>query len=78
MLLFLFQWNFPEWLHECHSGQYRQWQNYVSNVDFIHNHSYQLFLCWRWNIPALEVNTMPADALAPKVDSASAGMVLSV
>ena len=30
------------------------------------------------NIPALGVNTMPADALAPKVTSASAGMVLAV
>ena len=30
------------------------------------------------NIPALGVNTMPADALAPKVASASAGMVLAV
>ena len=30
------------------------------------------------NIPALSVNTMPADALASKVASASAGMVLAV
>ena len=30
------------------------------------------------NIPALGVNTMPADALAPKVTSASVGMVLPV
>ena len=29
----------------------------------------QLFWYWRWNIPALGVNTMPADALAPKVTS---------
>ena len=37
-----------------------------------------LFWCWRQNIPALGVNNMPVDALAPKVASASAGMVLSV
>ena len=35
-------------------------------------------LCSKRNIPALGVNTMPADALAPKVDRAPAGMVLSV
>ena len=34
--------------------------------------------CWRKNIPALGINTMPADALAPKVARASAGMVLAV
>ena len=27
----------------------------------------ELFWCWRGNILALGVNTMPADALAPKV-----------
>ena len=30
------------------------------------------------NIPAFWANTMPADALAPKVTRASAGMVLAV
>ena len=30
------------------------------------------------DIPALGANTMPADALAPKVARASAGMVLAV
>ena len=30
------------------------------------------------NIPAFGVNTMPADALVPKVASTSAGMVLPV
>ena len=35
------------------------------------------YLFWCWNILALEVNTMPANALAPKVARASAGMVLS-
>ena len=30
------------------------------------------------NIPVLGVNTMPADALAPKVARASAAMVLAV
>ena len=34
--------------------------------------------CWRWNIPALGVNIMPADALAPNVNRASPGMVLAV
>ena len=33
---------------------------------------------WRQNIPALAVNGTPADALAPKVARASAGMVLAV
>ena len=33
------------------------------------------FWCWRRNISALGINTMPSDALAPKVTSASAGMV---
>ena len=37
---------------------------------------YQLFRCYRWNIQALGVNAMPADALATL--GASAGMVLSV
>ena len=36
------------------------------------------FWCWRQNIPALGVNTMPADVLAPKVARASAGTVLTV
>ena len=30
------------------------------------------------NIPALGVNTLPADALAPKVTRASVGMVFAV
>ena len=38
----------------------------------------KLFWCWRQNIPALSANTMSADALAPKVASASAEMVLVV
>ena len=33
---------------------------------------------WCWNSPAFVVNTMPTDALAPKVASASTGMVLAV
>ena len=37
----------------------------------------QTFWCWRQNIPALGVNTMPADALAPEVARASTGMVFS-
>ena len=40
--------------------------------------TYYLFWCWRRNILALGVNTMPADALAPKVARASAGMVWMV
>ena len=36
------------------------------------------FWCWSWNILALGVNTMPVDALAPEVASASAGMALAV
>ena len=32
----------------------------------------------RWNISAFGDNTMPADALAPKVIKASAGMILAV
>ena len=39
--------------------------------------SYSLFWCWRLSIPALGVNTIPADAQAPKVARASAGMVLA-
>ena len=38
----------------------------------------QLFFCWRRNVPSFGVNTMPADAMAPNVASASEGMVLSV
>ena len=37
-----------------------------------------LFWCRRRNIPALGINTMSDDALAPKVARASAGMVLTV
>ena len=33
---------------------------------------------WVWNIMAFGVNTMPADALAPKGDRVSAGMVLAM
>ena len=36
------------------------------------------FWSWRRNIPGLGINTMPDDALAPKVARASAGMVLTV
>ena len=39
---------------------------------------FQLFWCWRWNISALEINTMSADALAPEVTRASPGIVLAV
>ena len=38
----------------------------------------QLFWCWRRNSLALGVNTMSADALAPKVTRTSAGMILTV
>ena len=42
-------------------------------------HVRQLFWCWRRNIWALRsMNTMPADALAPKATRASAGMVSTV
>ena len=37
-----------------------------------------MFWCWRRNIEALGVNTMPADALAPKIARGSAGMVMAV
>ena len=37
-----------------------------------------IFWCWRRTIPALGVNTMPADALAPAVARASADMALDV
>ena len=43
-----------------------------------HNSDFQLFWCWRRNIVALVVNTMPADALGPNVANASANMVLAV
>ena len=36
------------------------------------------FWCWRQNFTALGVNTMPADALAPKVARGSASMILAV
>ena len=39
---------------------------------------YWLLWCWRGNIAALGINTMRADALAPKVARTSAGMVLAV
>ena len=39
---------------------------------------YQLFWCCGRNIPDLEVNTMSADALAPKDARASAGIVFPV
>ena len=35
-------------------------------------------ISWRWNIVALGINAVPADALVPKVGRASAGMVLAV
>ena len=39
---------------------------------------WKISLSWRQNIPALGVDTMPADALAPKVARASADMILAV
>ena len=38
----------------------------------------QLIWCRRRNIPVLDVNSMPADAPAPKIARASAGTVLAV
>ena len=43
-----------------------------------HGEGFKLLWCWRQNIPALWVSTMPADALTPKVTRASAGMVLAM
>ena len=37
-----------------------------------------VIMYWRQDIPALGANTMPAEALAPKVARSSAGMVLAV
>ena len=40
--------------------------------------SLKLFWFWKRNIPVSGVNAMSADALAPEVARASAGMVLAV
>ena len=66
----------------CLSMQGQHHQKIVSNLMFYsHLKSdmvIKLFWCWRRYIPVWEVNTMPADALAPKVALAAAGIVLVV
>ena len=50
-------------------------QPFLLEADFF---IYLTILMLRRNIPAMGGNTMPADALAPKVPRASAGMVLAL
>ena len=50
-------------------------QPFLLEADFF---IYLTILMLRRNIPAMGGNTMPADALAPKVARASAGMVLAL
>ena len=60
----------PHYMTPCHTTLHCTTPCYI----MLH-HITLLFWCWRWNIPALGVNTMTPDALGPKVATASSGMV---
>ena len=62
-------------IHGKSPGQYYYLGDQTCCTDFPCDHS---LLSYFVNIPTLGINTMPADSLAPKVASASTGMVLTV
>ena len=61
---------------KCQWGLYGESRTMCTTTSWYIN--IYLFWCWRQKIQVLGVDTMPADALAPKIASAPAGMVLSV